>query len=163
MRIYPLGYTKGGAQAFISVAEPILLRLTKAEGKTSELPEGTLTQLLSAFIGDTQPAPAPAIRPFLIAEEHYSGDFAMYRLMDDPRTKAVLNKYAPATVQAAQRFSLLSVLPFSALVDTNPEVAEMARSFGGPFAVSPEKFALVSRALSQIAVHQSVPRFDHLH
>jgi hypothetical protein len=151
MTTHSLGYTEAGPQAFITFAEPTILRLTKADAREPNLPKGTLTQLLAGFIGDAAPSEAPKLRPFVASAEHYSGDFALYQLMNDPRTRAILERYIPATLKTANKFTIFSVLPLSALVSSSPDAISMGQSFSSDsFQVSPEDFAIISHQLSEI-------------
>jgi hypothetical protein len=98
MKVYLLGYTGAGDQAFTMPVSPALLRVTAAS--KSEGQPHPIGELAATFSGNLY-SPANA-NPALFKPEilHYSIDFQIGQLELDPRAKAVLQKYLPKAVFA---------------------------------------------------------------
>src|SRR5579862_6671140 len=110
MKIYALGYTRSGDQAFILPMTPALLRIT-ATAKSEGSPLA-INALLANFAGE---APSDlAANPALFKAEalHYSVDFQIAQLQQNPAANAVLEKYLPKSVP---RHGGLGALPLEAL------------------------------------------------
>jgi hypothetical protein len=97
MKIYLLGYTGAGDQAFTMPVSPALLRVTAASRSEQPHPIG---ELAATFSGNLYAPAAP--NPALFKPEvlHYSIDFQIGQLELDPRAKAVLQKFLPKAVFA---------------------------------------------------------------
>ena len=94
MRVYDLGYSRGGLQAFRTVMTPCLFRFTKMSG-VDESVSDNVQSLIAKWIGDPGSAKPPNTVPLEIKPEHYSPEFTIGELLDDPRTKALLDQYLP--------------------------------------------------------------------
>jgi hypothetical protein len=96
MRSYKLGYTPGGLQAFRMVMFPSLLRFTKVTG---DLGPGVVNEsiqtLIAKWIGDPTATKPPTTVPIVVAPEHYTSEFTLGELLEDLRTKALLDEYLP--------------------------------------------------------------------
>jgi hypothetical protein len=111
MKIYPLGYTESGDQAFKLPMMPALLRITAvAKGEGAPLPINTLA---ASFVGET--ATTVPIDPALFnaAPPHYGIDFPIAQLQQNPAANTVLEKYLPKSVPRSGYFTLvqLDMLP----------------------------------------------------
>lgn len=151
MKVYPLGYTPAGTQAFSLLVFPSLLRFTRVEQMDSALPSGSLTELLTRFVDDrTQPA-APAVRPFKAVTEYYSVDWPLNELLADPRTRALIEKHAPAWLKLPTEVPLTGGLPIDYL-----------RHFSmvGPSERTTAQFNVLAAELSQIPVKADIPCTD---
>jgi hypothetical protein len=95
MKIYALGFTDAGVQAFVPVFVPCLFRFTRAAQPVEPLAFGTVAQLLARFIGDTVSAPPLPLRSFIEQPERFSADFTLRQLMADERTAAIIEKHIP--------------------------------------------------------------------
>jgi hypothetical protein len=111
MKTYPLGYTQPGDQAFTLPMIPALLRITAAaKGEGSPLP---INALLATFSGETPPSNMAADKALFKAEPlHYSVDFQIAQLQQNPAANAVLEKYLPKSVP---RHGGMAVLPLDVL------------------------------------------------
>jgi len=95
MKVYKLGYSRGGLQAFRYFMSPCLLRFTKVEDAKSIKVAESVQQLIADFLQDPTIAKAPATAKLNLEPEHYSFEFTLGELRDDERTKALLDKYLP--------------------------------------------------------------------
>jgi hypothetical protein len=95
MKIFDLGYTRGGLQTFQTMVTPSLFRLTKATGVDPKMVSDNIQSLLGRWIDDPGGMKPPAPIPLKILPEYYSPEFTVGELLDDPRTKALLDKYLP--------------------------------------------------------------------
>jgi len=119
MKIYPLGYTESGDQAFKLPMVPALLRITAvAKGEGAPLPINTLA---ANFVGET-PATLP-VTPALFnaGSPNYSVDFAIGQLQQNPAANAVLEKYLPKSVP---RSGFITVVPLDVLPKFMPAVSQ---------------------------------------
>jgi hypothetical protein len=119
MRIYTLGYTVSGDQAFVLPMMPALLRITVAthgEGAAQ-----TINALVASFVGET-PTEMRA-DPDLFKKEvlTYSSDFQIAQIQHSPAAAAVLAKYLPTTALQDKR---LGVLPLTTLPMLVPGIAQ---------------------------------------
>jgi len=118
MKVYPLGYTESGDQAFSLPMLTALLRVTAAkQGEGSPLPINTL---VAKFAGE--PATKMSADPALFKAEplHYSLDFAIYQLQQSAAANAVLEKYLPPS---APHRGVITVLPLERLPDVYPKLS----------------------------------------
>jgi hypothetical protein len=139
-----------GPQAFVPVLVPSILRITHVSATDSTMSAVAISQLFSALIGDTAMPNIPSLRPFIASKEHYSAEFAMYQLMADVRTRAVLQKYAPAILNLAKEFSIAAIPPLASFASTNSEAMMLESALGRNFALSPEELAVVTKELAEI-------------
>jgi hypothetical protein len=119
MRIYTLGYTVSGDQAFVLPMMPALVRITVATH--SEAATQTINALVANFVGET-PAEMRA-DPDLFKKEvlTYSSDFQIAQIQHSPAAAAVLAKYLPNTVLQDKR---LGVLPVTTLPMAVPSITQ---------------------------------------
>jgi hypothetical protein len=132
MKIYPLGYTAPGDQAFTPPLAPALLRITAAAPGAGE--PRRIGELTAAFAGDLPSAgPADPAR-FVSGPMHYALDFPLAQIEASPAGKAVLERYVPSRYLR----SPMNVLTLEA-------VAKMA-------AMSPDQMKAMSAELAKIPV-----------
>jgi len=74
---------------------PSLFRLTKASGVDPKMVSDNIQSLLGRWIDDPGAMKPPAAIPLKVVPQHYSSEFTVGELLDDPRTKALLDKYLP--------------------------------------------------------------------
>jgi hypothetical protein len=74
---------------------PCLLRFTKAAGADQKSVSADVQSLLGKWIGDPGAMKPPGAVPLKLTPEHYSLEFTVGELLDDPRTKALLDEYLP--------------------------------------------------------------------
>jgi hypothetical protein len=107
MRIYPLGYTAAGEQAFQLRMLPALLRITavaKAEG-TPEPINVLVSKLVGEEANDLRADPAL----FKVPALHYSADFQIGMLEHSPAAAAVLEKHLPHSLLLEHRWTAFPV------------------------------------------------------
>jgi len=128
MKIYALGYTTGGIQAFTPVMAPCLLRLTKTPpGETPRT--ATISQLLAEFIGEPANPPAAKGRPFQLEKQYYSSEYTLDELLSNSRARAAIEKYTPQWVKLRSEYPLLGGLPVEMLRDfVGDEAPDTAKS-----------------------------------
>jgi hypothetical protein len=95
MKIFKLGYVRGGRQAFATMMTPSLFRFTKVTGVDQDRIVDQTQSLLAKWIGDPTSAEAPKWVPIEVTPEHYSLQFTVGELLADPRTEVLLNQYFP--------------------------------------------------------------------
>jgi hypothetical protein len=117
MKTYKLGYSRGGLQAFKAVMVPCLLRFTKVTGIEPNLVNDSIQPLIARWIGDPTAAKPLATAPIEVEPQYYSSEFTLGELLDDPRTKALLDKYLPKM----PRSGIVRVLT----------IGQLAQYFGG--------------------------------
>jgi len=115
MKVYPLGYTAAGTQAFVPLFAPALLRFTKTGPPDRDLPTGSLTELLAKFAGDTTHLEAPKIRPFKVETEYFSIDYKLGELLSDSRARSLLLKYIPSSTKLAAEMPIVLGFPLAYL------------------------------------------------
>ena len=93
MKVYKLGYTRGGLQAFQTVLTPCLFRFTKVTSIGDDSVSDHVQSLISKWIGDPSIAKPPAAVPIQVSPKHYSSQYTLGELLDDPRTKALVDQY----------------------------------------------------------------------
>jgi hypothetical protein len=95
MKIYALGVTSGGLQAFDAHCDRCLLRFTRAQGADPKGPVQPIHALIAKFLNDpTNPEP-PAAVPIEPAPMVYGAEYTIGELMDNPKTDALLKRYLP--------------------------------------------------------------------
>lgn len=115
MKIYPLGITSGGLQAFDPHIAPCLLRLKRT---TQTGPATPIHLLIAKFLNDSTATQAPAAEPIQPIAKMYGPEYTLGELMDNPKTAALVTQYLPNlpkikfirvfTVERLQSFPLLS-------------------------------------------------------
>ena len=139
MKVYKLGYTRGGLQAFKAVMMPCLLRFTKmTTGVETKLVSDNVQPLLAKWVGDPTTDKPPATVPITVVPDYYSSEFTLAELLDDPRTKALLDEYLPK-VPTKGMARLLTV-------------EQLAQYFGG--GSNAAKMSAFIEALKKIPVEQ---------
>ena len=120
MKVYPLGVTTAGDYAFFMPLSIGLLRITAAV--QSEATPKSIGALLADFAGEQNSAEneikwESKLDPSLFKVEplHYSTDFQILQLLQNPAAKAVLEKHLPdmkwSGILGALPLDLLSKLP----------------------------------------------------
>ncbi len=72
MKVYKLGYTRGGLQAFRAVMMPCLLRFTKmTTGAEVKLVSDNVQPLLAKWVGDPTTEKPPATLPITAVPEYF--------------------------------------------------------------------------------------------
>ena len=92
MKVYSLGETGGGLQAFDPPITPSLLRFSRIDNPGPTSPVQTL---IAKFIKDPTIETAPKAVPIEHPTEMFSAEFTLGELMDDPRTAPLVKKYLP--------------------------------------------------------------------
>lgn len=107
MKIYPLGYTEGGLQAFNLPLVPGLVRFqrTAVHGSEESAPVQTL---IANFLSDSSLAKPPHAAPIQHQKAYYSAEYTIGELLDNPKTAALVKKYLP-NLPSAGVFRALSV------------------------------------------------------
>ena len=119
MKVYPLGYTGGGAQAFRLPMITALLRITAAaSGAGSPQP---INILAANFVGGTADNLTADPTLFKAPVLTYSADFQLGMLEQSPAATAVLEKHLPHKLLLQH---MLTVMPVTAMPRFIPEVTE---------------------------------------
>jgi len=111
MKIYPLGVTRAGTQAFKLFMAPYLLRLTRIDAVQTGLPLGSIQELISAFLDDSTSPQAPEIRPFTRDVEYYSLEYSIATLLADPRTRELVAQHMPEWIELARKRPRMADMP----------------------------------------------------
>ena len=119
MKIYPIGYTLPGDQAFLLPMVPSLLRITPAVG--GEGAPQPIDVLLANFAGETVSHVVADSSLFKAESLHYSADYQISQLQQNAAANAVLKKYLPQF--AAPSHTGVGVLPLSALPKFIPNIS----------------------------------------
>jgi hypothetical protein len=139
MKVYKLGYSRGGLQAFRTVMTPCLLRFTRATaGVEPSLVNNSVQSLIAKWIGDPTEAKPPASTPIEVAPEYYSSEFTLGELLEDPRTSALLEEYLPKIPRKGFAPALT--------------IEQLAQYFGGT--ENAAKISALSEALKKIPAQQ---------
>jgi hypothetical protein len=92
MEVHALGYTSGGLQAFDLPIAPSLLRFVRAEeGRASDA--APVQTLVARFLKDPSIAKPPAAVPIAVPAQHYSKEYTIGELLENPRTSMLVKKY----------------------------------------------------------------------
>ena len=92
MKVYSLGETGGGLQAFDVPTAPSLLRFSRIDNPG---PTSAVQMLIANFLKDPTIETAPNASPITRPTEMFSAEFTLGELMDDPRTAPLVKKYLP--------------------------------------------------------------------
>jgi len=76
-----------------------LFRFTKATGVDQKIVSADVQSLLGKWIGDPGAEKPPAAVPLRQVAQHYSSEFTIGELLDDPRTRALVVEYLPTLPQ----------------------------------------------------------------
>jgi hypothetical protein len=95
MKVYKLGYSRGGVQSFKTVMNPCLFRFVKANGVGQIQVLDNVQSLIAKWIGDPSVTKPPSAVPLDVKPQFYSPEFTIGELLDDPRTKALVDRYLP--------------------------------------------------------------------
>ena len=119
MKIYLLGYTESGDQAFRLPMIPALLRITRAAlGADAPLP---INVLAANFVGENASALAVNSALFNAAPLHYGVDFSVAQLEQNAAATAVLDKYLPTQVP---RTGFIKAMPLDLMPKLLPAVSQ---------------------------------------
>ncbi len=146
MKIFPLGVTTAGDYAFFMPLSTGLLRITAVT--QSDASPRSMGALLADFAGETDPGSSDVkwelkVDPALFKVEplHYSIDFQILQLLQNPAAKAVVERYLPREVLQ----SIAVVLPLEA-------TAKFGTFMGVQFNMSEEKLRAAQAELEKIEV-----------
>jgi len=92
MKVYSLGATSGGLQAFDPPITPSLLRFRRID---EPVPTSPVQTLIAKFLQDPTIETAPNAIPIKHPAETFSAEFTLGELEDDPRTAPLVKKYLP--------------------------------------------------------------------
>jgi len=95
MKIYPLGYTQGGLQAFDPPLTPSLLRFQRTTAQESNEETRPVQTLIAQFLKDPTIAEPPKPVPIPRPTSSYSAEYTLGELLDDPITSTMVKKYLP--------------------------------------------------------------------
>jgi hypothetical protein len=95
MKIYPLGSTQGGLQAFDAPLTPCLLRFKKIAEHQSQGEALPIQTLVARFLDDSTVAQPPKAVPIQQPTAFYSTEYTLGELEDDPKTSPLVKKYLP--------------------------------------------------------------------
>lgn len=128
MKTYKLGYTPGGLQAFDPPMAPSLLRFQRVANDESKQTAIPVQALFAGFLEDPSIADPPKAVPIQQAPRFYSVQYTVGELLDDPRTSALVKKYAPGILTIRfVRASTLEQLMGSAGPDQAGDLLELSR------------------------------------
>ncbi len=119
MKVYPLGYTPSGAQAFRLPMVTALLRITAAPS-TAGSPQ-PINVLAANFVGETAENLTADLALFKAPVLTYSTDFQLGMLEHSPAATAVLEKHLPHELLQDRR---LTVMPVTAMPMFIPKITE---------------------------------------
>jgi hypothetical protein len=95
LKTYKLGYSRGGMQAFATVMAPCLFRFEKVRDAGLRNVSASVQQLIAKFVGDIGMAKPPNAVRLESKVEYFSAEFTLGELLDDDRTKPLVEKYLP--------------------------------------------------------------------
>jgi hypothetical protein len=95
MKIYELGNTGGGLQAFDLPITPSLLRFQRIAAQESKEEAVPVQTLIAKFLKDPSIAEPPKAVPIQHPAPSYSAEYTIGELLDDPKTNALVKKYLP--------------------------------------------------------------------
>lgn len=150
-KVYPLGYTTPGPQAFAPVMATSMLRLTRVDSADAALPIGNMTELLARFVGDTTHPRAPELRAFTVTVEHFSEKSQLNDLIANPRTRAILEKLMPATVRMVSTKPNMGLASLSMLMASSPYASAIEKF--SPDGLGVENLYAVLAEISTIPVN----------
>ena len=95
MKVYTLGYTDGGLQAFDPPLTPCLIRFVRVDSSRGEDAALLVQALIARFLKDPSVAEAPKPVPIQQAIPYFSAEYTIGELLDNPGTSTLLRKYLP--------------------------------------------------------------------
>lgn len=95
MQVYPLGITQGGLQAFDAPFVPCLLRFRRAAANEPSSEPAPIQTLVASFLKDPTVASPPQAVPIRLPIQHYSAEYTIGELEDNPTTNLLVKKYLP--------------------------------------------------------------------
>ena len=95
MKIYELGNTRGGLQAFDPPLTPSLLRLQRIVAQESKEEAVPVQTLIARFLKDPSIAEPPTAVLIQRPTPFYSAEYTIGELLDNPNTSALVKKYLP--------------------------------------------------------------------
>ncbi len=118
MKIYNLGYTQGGLQAFDPPLTPSLIRFQRVEDEKAESQSTTVQALFSRLLKDPSIAEAPKAVEIRHPEEFFSAEYTIGELLDNPKTSPLIKKYLPnlPTVGVIRALTVENLESFSGTV-----------------------------------------------
>jgi hypothetical protein len=137
MKIYELGNTQGGLQAFDPPVTPSLLRFRKiGTGKSTE-GDVPIQTLLARFLKDPSFAASPNAVPIQHTAKFYSAEYTIGELLDNPKTSALVKKYLPnippvGFIRAITVEQLMSFSGLGNIGDVFGLAGELAKTPVGP-------------------------------
>ena len=95
MKIYELGITNGGLQAFDLPMAPSLLRFQRVGTQGSGKEAVPVQTLIARYLKDPSIVAPPKVVPIQPPAPHYSAEYTIGELLDDPKTSPLVRKYLP--------------------------------------------------------------------
>jgi hypothetical protein len=95
MKIYELGNTPGGLQAFDLPITPSLLRFQRIVAQESKEEAVPVQTLIAKFLKDPSIAEPPKAVPIKHPAPSYSAEYTIGELLDNPKTRALVERYLP--------------------------------------------------------------------
>jgi hypothetical protein len=95
MKVYTLGYTNGGLQAFDPPMAPCLLRFVRVE-EANATDAAPIQTLLARFLKDPTIEQPPAAVAIQVPAPHYSPEYTIGELLENPQTSELVKKYLPS-------------------------------------------------------------------
>jgi len=137
MKIYPLGYTQGGLQAFDPPITPSLLRFRRATAQESNEETHPVQTLIAQFLKDPTIAEPPKSVPIPRRASFYSAEYTLGELLDDPITSPMVKKYLPnlpaiGFIRALTLEQLVSFSGSTRIGDIYGLAGELAKTPVGP-------------------------------
>jgi Protein of unknown function (DUF4038)/Domain of unknown function (DUF5060) len=123
MKIYELGYTQGGLQAFDPPMTPSLLRFVRVNEDPSKLGAGPVQTLIARFLNDRTMAHPPEAIAIQQRPAFYTIEYTIGELQDDPRTDALVEKYL--TLPAVPFVRALTVEQLMPSPDRNNNIGDI--------------------------------------
>jgi hypothetical protein len=125
MKVYKLGYTRSGLQAFRPFMMPCLFRFTKVEETQSVKVSENVQQLIADFVQDPTIAKPPPTTKLEVKLEYFSSDFTLGELLADERTKALLDQYLPGITKKGL-IRILTLDQFAQYVTSDSSAEKLA-------------------------------------
>lgn len=95
MKVYELGATQGGLQAFDPPITPSLLRIRRIAPHETHEGAVPVQTLIARFLKDSSIAEPPKAVPIERPTLFYSAEYTFGELLDDPKTGDLVKKYLP--------------------------------------------------------------------
>jgi hypothetical protein len=95
MKVYALGYTSGGLQAFDPSMTPCLLRFVRVEDSNAT-DAAPIQTLIARFLKDPTIEKPPVAVAIQVPAPHYSQEYTIGELLENPQTSELVKKYLPS-------------------------------------------------------------------